>query len=636
MKAKRKLWSAAVCVLFGCAALPDRPPPEAAPRPTPRAPPTHFVVSPGAVEPKLNATARAKLLASLPAIEKHFQAQLDAQQLPGLAVGIVVGDELVYGHGFGVRDTTKKSGVDVDTVFRIASLTKSFTAMSILKLRDEGRLSLEDPADQHVPELAAVAYPTRDSARITIRQLLTHSAGFPEDNPWGDRPLDTSEKEFARILSSGLSFSTPPNTAYEYSNLGYTILGLIVSRVSGVPYRTYVKKEILGPLGMSATVFDERQVPRSRLALGYRKEKGRLVNEVNTPDGVYAAMGGLYSSVRDLAKYAAFQLAAWPPRNDPEMGPLRRSSLREMQQMARPNRFVVGFDGSSAWGEVGGYGFGLLSFETCRFDLLVYHRGGLPGYGSALFLLPKQGVAVVTLANSTYANPGTGQALKMLAESGGLREPKTAPQPALTTAEETVMRSINSWDDALVQKAFDPSFFLGRPLAELRSELTALHSAHGECRNAAPIDAENALRGQWKAECERGWIDVRITLAPTVPPRIQFLEVEGSFSPEPRLSTAATRAAALTERWDDGVAADLFASTLDANSLKKRFGDIAVVRGACKLSDVERSDGKTHAIFALTCDRRPAKLDVTLEESSGKLKDARFVPLDPRKAKCAQ
>lgn len=602
-------------------------------------PPARFVDPSGAAnagEAALDPSDRAKVLAALPAVEKHFLAQFEKQGLPGLAVGVVLGGELVFGHGFGVRDTASKTAVDVDTVFRIASLTKSFTAMAILKLRDEGWLSLEDPADKYLPELTAVAYPTHDSARITIRQLLTHSAGLPEDNPWADRPRDVSEPAFATMLEQGLSFSSPPNTAFEYSNLGYTILGVIVSRASRVPYREYVTKEILVPLGMSATVFDEREVPKSRLALGYRREDERLVNEVNTPDGVYGAMGGLYSSVRDLARYAAFHLAAWPPRDDQETGPLRRSSVREMHQLARPNRFVVGFDGDSAWGEAGGYGFGFLSFETCRFDHLVYHRGGLPGYGSALFLLPEQGVAVITLANATYANPGTGQALKILGESGGLRERKAAPAPALMAARDAVGRLMNRWEDARAKNAFDPSFFLGRPLDELRATLDDLHGAHGNCGDRQPIEAENGLRGSWRAPCDRGWIDVRITLAPTMPARIQFFEVEGSFPPEPHLLAAAARAAALTEQWNDAVAAELFVPGLDLTPLKKRFSDVASVRGACKLGAAERGDGKKRALFALSCDRLPAKLEVTLDEPSGKLADARFTPLDPRDAKCAQ
>ena len=128
-----------------------------------------------------------------------------------------------------------KAPVDADTVFRIASMTKSFTAMSILKLRDEGKLSLDDPAEQYVPELKGLKYPTTDSPRITIRHLLSHSEGFPEDNPWGDQQLAETDEELSRMMRGGIPFSKAPGIAYEYSNYGFAILGRIVSSVSGKP-----------------------------------------------------------------------------------------------------------------------------------------------------------------------------------------------------------------------------------------------------------------------------------------------------------------------------------------------------------------------------------------------------------------
>ena len=113
----------------------------------------------------------------------------------------------------GFRDLTSKSPVDRDTVFRIASMTKSFTAMSILKLRDAGKLSLDDPAERYVPELKGITYPTTDSPRITIRHLLSHSTGFPEDNPWGDQQLADSEEQLSQMLRGGIPFSNAPGIA---------------------------------------------------------------------------------------------------------------------------------------------------------------------------------------------------------------------------------------------------------------------------------------------------------------------------------------------------------------------------------------------------------------------------------------
>ena len=126
-------------------------------------------------------------------------------RVPGAAWGIVIDGELAHVGVAGHRELPAKAPVTRDSVFRIASMTKSFTAMAILKLRDEGKLSLDDPAERYVPELKALTYPTTDSPRITVRDLLSHAEGFPEDNPWGDQQLAATEAEFTRDAAAGHS-----------------------------------------------------------------------------------------------------------------------------------------------------------------------------------------------------------------------------------------------------------------------------------------------------------------------------------------------------------------------------------------------------------------------------------------------
>ena len=120
-----------------------------------------------------------------------------------------------------------------DTAFRIASMTKSFTALAVLKLRDEGKLSLEDPVSRWIPEFAGMALPTRDTPPLRVRQLLSHSAGFPEDNPWGDQQLSATDAALDAWLRAGIPFSTPPGTRYEYSNYAFGLLGRIVHQGVG-------------------------------------------------------------------------------------------------------------------------------------------------------------------------------------------------------------------------------------------------------------------------------------------------------------------------------------------------------------------------------------------------------------------
>src|SRR6478736_5845599 len=182
----------------------------------------------------------AKLAAAYPEIDRLFEKYAADSHVPGAAWGIIVDGELAHTGVTGYRDVPSKAPVTPDSVFRIASMTKSFTAMAILKLRDEGKLSLDDPAERYVPEMKALVYPTSDSPRITIRHLLSHAEGFPEDNPWGDRQLADSDEQLSQMIKGGIPFSNAPGIAYEYSNYGFAILGRIVSNVSGEKYTDFV------------------------------------------------------------------------------------------------------------------------------------------------------------------------------------------------------------------------------------------------------------------------------------------------------------------------------------------------------------------------------------------------------------
>lgn len=177
-----------------------------------------------------------RLRSAFPAIDQLMRDFAQRSNVPGIAYGIVIDGTLAHVGVSGMRDVGARSPVDTATVFRIASMTKSFTAAAILQLRDAGKLSLDDPVERYVPELATLRYPSTDSPRITVRHLLSHSEGFPEDNPWGDQQLAATDDEMAQMMRAGIPFSTAPGTAYEYSNFGFAILGRMVARVSGVPY----------------------------------------------------------------------------------------------------------------------------------------------------------------------------------------------------------------------------------------------------------------------------------------------------------------------------------------------------------------------------------------------------------------
>jgi CubicO group peptidase (beta-lactamase class C family) len=501
---------------------------------------------------------RAKLAAAFPEIDRIFRDYAAEARVPGAAWGIIVDGQLAHSGVTGYRDIPSKSLVTPDTVFRIASMTKSFTAIAILKLRDEGKLSLDDPAEKYVPEMKTLVYPTSDSPRITIRHLLSHAEGFPEDNPWGDQQLANTDERLSEQIRAGIPFSNAPGIAYEYSNFGFAILGRIVANVadpSGSPrtaaYTKYIRDHVLQPLGMTSTTLEPAEVPANRLAHGYRWEDAQWKNEPLLANGSFGSMGGMLTTLSDLGKYVGAFLAAWPPRDGAEGPPIRRASLREMQQVWRPAPAVVSLLRQGSGGQArssggvqlnsGGYGYGLRITQSCQFPTIVAHGGGLPGFGTQMRWLPEYGVGLIAFGNLTYTSwPRTfDTALEVLARTGGLQPRAIEPSPALTAARNAVAGLIVKWDDAAADRIAAVNLFLDQSRDRRRAAIASLRSQVGACTAGSGFDrVENALRGNWTMSCERGRLRVAITLAPTNPPTVQFLSV--GPAPAPGTQTNAT------------------------------------------------------------------------------------------------
>ncbi|HET6680635.1 MAG TPA: serine hydrolase domain-containing protein [Gemmatimonadaceae bacterium] len=470
-----------------------------------------------------------RLRSTFEAIDREFREYAEQQHIPGAAWGIVIDDRLAHVGVSGYRDIASRSAVDSGTIFRIASMTKSFTAMAILRLRDEGKLALDDPAERWVPELAGLTYPTSDSPRLTIRHLLSHNTGFPEDNPWGDQQLAVTDADMDAMMRAGIPFSNAPGVAYEYSNYGFAILGRVVTRASGMPYRRYIAEQILQPLGMTSTTLEPASVPGSRVAQGYRWEDETWKLEPQLPDGAFGSMGGMLTSMHDLGIYVGAFLGAWPPHDGAEAYPVRRASLREMQQIHTPRPASIGRDAN---GDIqlssGGYGFGLGIAGNCDFAHIVSHTGGLPGFGSIMLWLPEYGVGIMAFGNRTYTGwrGPTMRALELMQETGALQPREPQPSPTLVTRRDEVTRLVLDWDDALASRIAAVNLFLDRSSDRRRSEIATLLREVGPCRAGAGWDeVENALRGSWTLPCERGALRVAITLAPTTPPTVQYLQV---------------------------------------------------------------------------------------------------------------
>ena len=601
-----------------------------APRPEPVRVATGSTPEPRFVDP-----ARARNLATaFPEIERLFTAWVDRQRMPGAAMGIVIDGELAWVKTAGVIDVATRTPVTADTVFRIASMTKSFTAMAILKLRDESKLSLDDPVARYVPELADLPYPTRDSPALTIRHLLTHSEGFPEDNPWGDRQLAQSSETLSAWMREGIPFSNAPGIAFEYSNYGFAILGQVVARVSGQRYRDYVTANILRPLGMSASTYEAKDIPADRTARGYRREDNGWKDEPPLADGAFGSMGGLWTSARDLARYVAFLMSAYPPRDAPEAGPIRRSSAREMQQAWRsePAAAMRRAVDAPLQLSVSSYGYGLRVSQDCEFRHIVDHGGGLPGYGSLMRWLPEHGVGLIALGNVTYASfRGLfGDARAALARTGALQPRILQPSPALVRAKADVSQLITTWDDQLASRIAADNLLLDEPAERREASYAALVAKHGACRPEAGIDAENALRGVWRMTCERGWLMVAVTLAPTMPPRVQSLNVRSVLPPDERMTKVIDAVGRLATGWDATVAQSLAAPGFDVERMRRQLAAAGSQWGACRVGEPLAGDGSRDSVVRLTCDRGPLVVRLGLDPTTGRLTRLDIMPADDR------
>ena len=268
-------------------------------------------------------------------LEERIAAFVKEHRLPGVSAGIVVEDELAWSGGYGFADVSTKRSHDSQTLFRIASITKTFTATAILQLRDEGKLHLDDPAIAFLPELGDASSSFGRVETITLRRMLSHESGLMGDPPGARWFHDVYEASPAANLARAAEIGTriPPNVQQKYSNLAFQLLGEIVARVDGRSYVDAIHARILEPLGMRSSGFYPLPADlEARRAVGYRARW--LADEFVPAEGMAefpAAEGGLQSSVEDVARWLSAQ---FPMERAPEnhRTVLADATLREMQR----------------------------------------------------------------------------------------------------------------------------------------------------------------------------------------------------------------------------------------------------------------------------------------------------------------
>ena len=489
--------------------------------------PTNFSTT--YLEPTFQDTDRlANIKATLPEIEAIFKNHAEENHYPGFVYGVLVDDSLIFSGAVGSNDKSGQQSVTLESQFHIASMTKSFVAMAIFKLRDEGQLSLEDDASKYIPELGGLEYLTRDAPPISIKNLLTMTAGFPEDNPWGDRQLDLNDEEFIRFVKKGISFSGIPSGGFEYSNLGYALLGVVVSRISGTTFQRYITDQILKPLGMNNTYWDYADVPVKELVQGYRWEDEQLLEEPMLHTGAFGAMGGLITSMSDFSKYVAFHLSAWPARNEIESGPIKRSSVREMHA---PNTFVMRAKATNSKDEpcpiVIGYAYGLGMRKDCTALVQIGHSGGLPGFGSNYIFYPDFGIGIMSFSSLTYSSASrvNSEVSSVIFEKGDLSRRKMRVSRVLNERTEQVVKFVQSWDIDLGDRILAENFYLDQSREHRKKEADEVLVLAGAIVSVEPIVPFNQLRGRFIMHGEKGDIRVFFTLTPEKVAKVQALKL---------------------------------------------------------------------------------------------------------------
>ena len=316
----------------------------------------------------------------------------------------------------------------------------------------------------------------------------------------------------------------------EYSNLGYALLGRIITNVSGHPYADTVVQSLLTPLGMVSSSFFVDSAPRERRAVGYRWEDDGWRLEPTMGHGAFGAIGGLQTSAMDYARWVGYLLSAWPARDDADTGPVKRATVRELAQGSNfpqlwPPR--PGQSGPEACRRAATYGMGMWVAVDCDLGLYLAHAGGYPGYGSFLLLLPNHGVGIFAFANRTYGGPvrpvyDTAIALK---KAGFLKDRPVPVSEELAKAYRAVGAIYRQGDVAAGGDVFAMNFLMDRDARAWGRDLADLKKHVGDCDSTAPLTATSALSAEFTWPCAHGRVTGSVALAPTHPPRIQSLKL---------------------------------------------------------------------------------------------------------------
>lgn len=328
-------------------------------------------------------------------IEVWLEAQKDFENLPGLSAILVQDQSVIWKGAVGQSNMENNLSADPKTLYSICSISKLFTSVAIMKLYDEGKLRLDDRIHEILPWFD-LKQQYEESGPITIRNLLTHSSGLPREsnhNYWTfpDYPFPPSEAIKAELQNQETLY--PSSTYFQYSNLGMTLLGMVIEEISGMDYEDYIQKNILEPLGLQDTrPFMPEDLYGEELSIGYSaltRDKERFKINFFNADGI-APAAGFTSNVTDLGKFASWQLR------------LRDTSIAEVIKPSTLKNMQIVHYTDPDWKTTWGLGF---SVSQQNGKTVFGHGGSCPGYRSSLLIYPDEKMALSVMINSGGTNP---------------------------------------------------------------------------------------------------------------------------------------------------------------------------------------------------------------------------------------
>jgi len=313
--------------------------------------------------------------------------------VPGMSVAVVHDQETIYLDAFGEADPDSGREAAPDTLYSICSISKLFTAIGVMQQRDAGALGLDDPLAKYLPWVGELQDAHPDDEPVTLRRVLTHSAGLPResDSPyWSGPDFDFPTREELRRTLAEQSTLYPSGRYFQYSNLGLSLAGEVVASVSGTTWENYTRSRILDPIGMQDTYTSVAAAQETgRMAAGYSQRRGSPERErlsLFEVEGI-APAAGMVSSAEDLARFASWQLRLLAGGE----GVLRASTLREMQRV-----HWVDPDWETTWG------LGFAVFKVGE-RTVAGHGGGCPGFYTTFRIVPSEHLAVIVLSNAIGA-----------------------------------------------------------------------------------------------------------------------------------------------------------------------------------------------------------------------------------------